>query len=1583
MAMAMDFGLLYDHESRLFHIGYNLSADRMDSHHYDLLATEARLASYFAIMKGDVPLEHWFFLGRPLARMAGELALVSWNGSMFEYLMPALLLPSHPGSLLGQSERAAVAMQRQYGHEQGIPWGISESAFASRDAEHRYRYRAFGVPALGLRRDLARDLVITPYASALALAVDRAAALDNLAQLQRLGLVGLYGLYEAADYTAERLVGDRRFSRVRSYMAHHQGMILAALDNALGDNLLVRRFSEEPRVRVMELLLHERVPRELPPDIRRPEIRERPSASWTAVAPPHPWAPPSAEQFPQVQVLGNGRMSSWISSAGAGGLSWHQQALCRWHADATRDHQGLWIYLHDEQSGALWSAGRQPTGAVSEQEQVVFHPHMVEFHRHDHGIGLRMEAVVAASEDVEIRRITLVNESDRPRLIRLTSYGEVVLAPARDDERHPAFSKLFVASEYLPGVQGQLFTRRPRHAEQRPTLLLHRLVTDDEQLSPLGFEADREAFLGRHGDPRRPRGVLEGLSGAGTGWTLDPIMALQVSVKLEPGARRQLAFLTMAGGSRESLLELAERYATLAALEWAFAAAASEAARETRQLGLEPARLPQLQILASLLLYPHPALRGDPATLAANQCGQPRLWSMSLSGDRPILLLRLQGQQDSELLLTLVRGHQLWRRRGLLVDLVILRTGASGYAEPLREQLYGLLREHAGLDELGNRNGGVFLLFADQLHDDDIGLLESVARVVLDERAGPLAQQLAAVMLPRPQMPPFGVSGQAHVDSDSPLPRPRDLQFDNGLGGFSADGREYLIHLQPGQCTPAPWCNVLANESFGCLVSEAGIGFSWALNSGENRLTPWSNDPLCDAPGEVLYLRDEEDAAIWTPTPQPAGAGVCQIRHGAGYSSWRQHSRGLEQELLALVAPEDPVKLVRLSLRNVTRRARRITATYYAEWLLGALPSSARAQVLCEYDHDCHTLLARNPWNPEFGQRVAFLSADRAPHSLTADRQDFLGREGQPARPSGLTHWALGGRVEAGSDPCAAFQVHLDIPAGETADVVFLLGQGEDRAQALALARHWQQPGQVEQALEQLQQQWDRRLGAIQVQSPDPGFDLLVNRWLLYQCLASRVLARAGFYQASGAIGFRDQLQDMLALLHVEPQRVRAHILACAAHQFEDGDVLHWWHPPQDRGVRTRCSDDLLWLPYVTSRYVAATGDSAILEESVPFLQAPPLTDDEHDRYARFPSTAQGYPLFEHCKRAVQRGVTQGANGLPLMAGGDWNDGMDRVGRQGRGQSVWLGWFAIATLQGFADLAGRLGLAQQQAHWRGRAGALAERLEQAAWDGQWYLRALDDEGRPLGTRGDEECRIDSIAQSWSVLCGAAEPGRSRMAVDSAVRHLVSDDPRLIRLLWPPFANTLREPGYIKAYPPGVRENGGQYSHAAAWLGLAYAELGDGEGAWRIFDLLNPIRQASSAEQVARYRVEPYVLAGDIVSMPPHLGRGGWTWYSGAAAWTWRLAVEGILGLRMKDGEWQIHSCLPQAWPGFEARICGDGGELHIRVERGAAGAAPLLLLDDQPITGAGIAVPADGAVRRVLVRLGRQQADAVATPSSV
>jgi cyclic beta-1,2-glucan synthetase len=1570
---SMDFRLLYDEVDHLFFIGFNLSSNRPDPHHYDLLASEARLASFIAIATHQVPAEHWFALGRPMTRQAGSDVLLSWGGTLFEYLMPPLLMGSQEGTLLSESQYAAVAAQIDYGERRGIPWGISESGFAAVSVDQHYQYRAFGVPGLGLRRGLAEDLVVAPYATGLALPLYPHAATRNFERLNDLSMIGDYGFYEAVDFTPERLTSSVHHSIVRSYMAHHQGMILSALDNFLCDAPLPRRFHTDRRVESADLLLHERVPLGSPVETPLDAKVEVEAPIQLPEAPPlHAWQPVRAGAFPEVQVLGNGRLSSLITDSGAGGLSWLGAAVTRWAPDSVLDADGYWIYVRDEENGAVWSIGRQPIGHSGENSDVIYQSNSVEFHRRDHGITLSTEITVAFADDVEIRVITIRNDTPRTRRLVFTSYAEVVLAPAVEDEQHPAFSKLFVESEFLPAFDALALRRRSRSPDQKFPHLLHRAVYDTSAATFLGVEGDRSHFIGRSGSVRRPAmigGRLSGTVGAG----LDPIMSLQVGVEMAPHATERIAFVTLVSGSRESLLENAERFDTMAALDWVREEAANEARWQAHRLAISPDRLPIFQRLLSLLIYPNQAHRCTPHQIAENHLDQSRLWSFGISGDLPILLLHLFAAQDSKLLRELVRANQFFRSRGFEFDLVVLSISASSYASDDLEELRRILRE-LDTNELLGRDGGVHLLRADQIAEEERNLLEVCARVILDAGGHGLEDALVGCNS-TPAYPPAFVPTHPERDGDPApaLERPSDLLFDNSFGGFTPDGREYLIHLEAGAETPAPWCNVLANEEFGCLVSESGMAYSWALNSAENRLTPWSNDPVTDRPGEALYLRDEETAQIWTPTPQPAGDGSpYQVTHGAGYSEWRHHSHGLEQRLRVFVPVDAPVKIARLRLRNTSGRIRRITSTYYAEWVLGKSRRTSQPFIATEYDPDQHALLARCSWGADFAERTAFLVSDRTPHGVTADRSEFIGREGGLESPASLGRFGLSDRVEASSDPCAALQIHLDIAPDEEVDVLFALGQGGDRSHACELARDWRDAERVDRAWLEVREHWDHLLDAIRVDTPEPAFDLMINRWLLYQSLSSRILARSGFYQSSGAFGFRDQLQDRLAFIHVDPEGVRDHIVACAARQFREGDVLHWWHPPGNRGVRTRCSDDLLWLPFATAEYVRATGDRSILDVEIPFLNAPLLGEKERDRYGQFETSREKRSLFEHCERALERGVTRGIHGLPLIGSGDWNDGMDRVGERGIGESVWLAWFAISAMSGFVELCEVRTDKRRATSWRQRAQSLKQSAQREGWDGEWYLRAFDDEGLPWGSKDSEECRIDSISQSWAVLSGAAPSDRADLALRAADRELVRDEPKLVCLLWPPFDTTRRDPGYIKGYPPGMRENGGQYTHAATWLAWALAKRGNGDRAAEIFRYINPISHAATREEAVRYAVEPYVIAADIYSAPSHMGRGGWTWYTGAAAWAWRLGVEAILGIKRVGDELEIDPRIPREWEECRVAMRFPSGTLEIRIENpdGIGSGVREIFVDDQRMTERTVRIPVDGHRHEVIVRLG-------------
>ena len=1578
LAFGMDFRQLYDVETRTFFIGHNLDSNRLDQHHYDLLASEARLASYFAIAKRDVPVEHWFHLGRPITRAAGTLTALSWNGSMFEYLMPALLLPSDAGRLLGQSERAAVATQRRYGEKFGLPWGVSESGYAARDAAHRYQYQAFGVPGLGLKRGLAEDYVVAPYASALALAVAPRLAIANLRRLDKLGLCDRYGFFEAADFTPDRRPGSGGFTPVRSYMAHHQGMISAAIGNALNDDIMVKRFGREPRMRATELLLQERVPWEFPPEQATEDESTAPDLARTPTPPLNGWTAKN-QQDGQFHVIGNGSLSSWITDAGGGALWWRGQALTRWTGDDLNRAGDARIYISERESGLVRSLGSHGAGEPSE---TTFHAHKIEFHQRIEGLSASLEIAIGPGDDVEIRRVRLSNDSDRTREIDVTSYAEVVLAPAPAHERHPAFSKLFIHSERLDEQNALLFKRRPRRPSDSPPVLIHRLLQGDSTVRPAGFETDRRRFLGRHGDPERPPGAVEPLHGE-AGWTLDPIMALRGRVVLAPGAGAQVDFVTVAAGSRDTALEIAERYTTPPALDWAMEDALRSVALEAYRLGLDSRALAEAQALCRDLILP----RKPPVALATETVlpAQPQLWTMGLSGDLPIVLVRVVNNAHAQLLPAVIRAHQWWRRRSLRTDLVILQEEASGYQEPIRDTLMGALREAEVREGLGGP-GGIHLLATDRLGSVERRTLQATARVSLDGAATSLTEAATQPPPGRVAPPTFQTVGSPVPEPlpVRPLTHPEGLSFDNSLGGFTKANGDYLIHLENGQMTPAPWCNVLANESFGTIVSEAGLGFTWSINSGEHRLTPWSNDPVLDPQSEALYLRDEETAQIWSPTPLPAGGtATFQIRHRAGSTTWQRNDRGIEHRLTVLIPPNAPVKLALLSLSNPGDRGRRFTVTYYAEWLLGAMSSTARPHVVCGFDLNSRALIARNGWNPEFLGRTVFLAASRPPHSLTCDRAAFLGSQGDRARPAGLTAWGLDGALSDVADPCAAFQVHIDLAAGSTEEVVFVLGEGADSAEAGHLAIQWTRIDTVRQALAENEAVWSRRLDAVKVTTPDPAFDLMVNRWLLNQTYASRIFARAGFHQAGGAFGFRDQLQDMLALMFSEPQRVRTHILDCASRQFEEGDVLHWWHPPLGRGVRTHCSDDLMWLVYATGRYVGATGDVSILREEVSFLTAAPLAAEEQDRYDLFSPGAERASLFEHCRRAMDRGVTMGAHGLPLIGTGDWNDGMDRVGNEGRGESVWLAWFAAVCADTFAELARDVDRDDLHGIWKARAEDLRRAADGAGWDGEWYARAFADDGLTWGSKESDECKIDSISQSWAALAGGPSPERMAMAMSAATRQLVDDDTRLVRLLTPPFDRTPRDPGYIRAYPPGVRENGGQYTHAAAWLGLAHARLGNVEMAYRMFDLIHPIHRTKSISGVQLYRGEPYVLPGDVRASDPGVGQAGWTWYTGAAGWTWQLAVEGILGLTLQRGAVKIAPRIPKSWGGAKVKVKTPAGTLNITIEdpdRIGSGHVELVV-DGQPHDGDCIAFPTGGVDSCITVFLRRPCAQASADQS--
>lgn len=1291
---------------------------------------------------------------------------------------------------------------------------------------------------------------------------------------------------------------------------------------------------------------------------------------------PKPTSPVSVPgSSPEVCLLSNGRYSVMLTASGGGYSTLDGIDITRWREDHTRDCWGQYYYIRNLGDGRVWSAGRQPIGRNADEYEADLTSDHAIIRRRDSDVETCYEIAVVPGADAEVRRITLTNRGVRPRTLEVTSYAELALNPRPADQAHPAFAKLFLETEYHASPPALLCRRRPRAHDQQPLWVLQVLAS--EAFEKVEYETDRARFLGRGRSPANPAMIDGGITLSGTvGPVLDPVFSLRQRIRVRPGTATALAFTTAAANDRVQALELAARFGSLETVDDVLKESTASDAAWRAELGLSPEDSALFQRLAASVVYLSPSLRSR-ESVARNRLGQPGLWPYAISGDLPIILIRIGAERNVELIRQMLLAHAYWRRCRLFADLVLLHDGGTG--DELRHQLEDLVH-NAPVAELVDRPGGVFIRDASRMSADDSRLLEAAARVVLRGTDGPLAAQLGRAPVPAPPLPvPLRTTREAErvVAQDSPAPAEM-LLFDNGLGGFTPDGREYVITLRAGERPPAPWANVLANPGFGCLITEAGSGYTWAGNSQMNRLTPWSNDPVTDPPGEAVYLRDEETGTFWSPTPAPCGGDATNvIRHGQGYSLFKQTSHGLEQDVLILISPADPIKMVHLRVRNAGARPRRLSATFYAEWVLGTLRDQAPLQVVCSADAETGALFATNAWAGDFAGQVAFaavgpIRTDAVRNSFTTDRAEFLGREGSPEAPAALRQSRLSSRAGDLVDPCAAFMIPLEVPSGEEEEIVFLLGQAGAPEKARRLIRTYAAPGRAQATLEGVRAQWDRILGTVQVRTPDPAMDLMLNRWLVYQALACRMWGRSAFYQSGGAFGFRDQLQDAMAFVYGAPEEARAQILRAAARQFEEGDVQHWWHPPAGRGVRTRISDDLVFLPLVVAHYVGITGDASVLDEQVPFLHAPILRPDQQEDYGLPEASQNRGSVYVHCERALEHALKLGPHGLPLMGTGDWNDGMNKVGAKGRGESVWNGWFMLATLREFAGLAERRGDSARADWSRNRADALQVSLEKHAWDGHWYRRAYFDDGTPLGSTINDECKIDSIAQSWAVISGASNSERARQAMAAVEEHLVRSADSLILLFTPPFDRGHLEPGYIKGYVPGIRENGGQYTHAATWVVLATALLGQGQRAAELFDLLNPIRHAASPEGIERYKVEPYVVCADVYGAPPHTGRGGWTWYTGSASWLYRVGLEAILGFRLRGTRLELNPCIPPGWSGYEITYRHRSATYHVIVDNSAGSGRGVqsVLVDGRAVPDRVVDLANDGIEHEVRIALG-------------
>ena len=1517
-ASEMDFTFLYDERRKLFSIGYQTSASSFDNSYYDLLASEARLASFIAIAKGDVPVEHWFHLGRSLTSDRGIRALASWSGSMFEYLMPVLVTQSYPFTLLDQTYHGAVKRQILYGAERKVPWGVSESAYNARDRNLVYQYRGFGVPDLALKRGLNKDLVVAPYATVLAMLIEPRQSIRNLAVMESEGALGPYGFRDAIDYTRPAPGSTRAV--VGAYMAHHIGMSLVALTNALQRQVWQRRFHADPLVRSNELVLQERIPRRLV--VQRTGNEDEPVPAMAMET-----AKPAVRQMntpytaqPRIALLGNVPYTTLITNAGGGYSRYGDMVVTRWRRDTTRDNQGEWIYVKDLTSGRVWSAAHQPVAVDADAYRVSFASDRVEFHRRDGDVDTAMEVVVSSDDAAEVRRVTITNRSAVTRDIELTSYAEIVLQGLDTDRQHPAFGNLFVQTEWIGAHSAIIATRRPRSADEKVYWGAHVVATGPERIGSVKYETDRAKFIGRgksvrHPDAMEDSGELSNTAGA----PLDPIFSLRVRIRVGPGKSVPVSFTTLVAETRERAIELSDLYDDPFSARRALDLSWAQSQAELRDLGIAPADAAVYQQFAGYLVYPHPQLRPTGTELRDNTRGQQALWPLGISGDNPILLATIDAPEGLPSIRQLLQAHHYWRLKGLTSDLVILNERPASYLQELNESITSMVMassEAALLD----RPGGVFIRRTDILKPEDVALVRAMARVhVKCDGLGlgsllefPDDEQEYAGRPDAPVPPRYA----RRIAGPRTGPAPGDSPVTNGFGFFN-DAGEYELRLYGTELPPAPWSNVIANPAAGFVITESGSSCTWAQSSFFYRITPWHNDPVRDPCSDCIYLRDDESGDVWSATPAPIREmSEYVVKHGAGYSVFDHVHGDIRTSVRIAMATDEPVKISTLTITNNGRSPKRVTVTSYVEWVLGVSRDLTQQHVYTSFDTETSSIFGQNFYDQEYADQVAFLAMSGDVTSYTADRREFIGRNGTPARPAALSKAALGESVGEVVDPCGALQTTVTVHPGEDCEIIVLLGAMSSTADARNVISRYKI---VETAIGETNRAtslWLARLSTIKVKTPEPSFDRIENGWLLYQALSCRMWGRTALYQSSGAYGFRDQLQDSMAFLYTDQAVARAHIVRSAGRQFVEGDVQHWWHPKSGRGVRTRFSDDLIWLPFVVAHYLEVTGDATILDEPVEFITMRQLGPDEHELYDKPEQSGETASIYEHCLRALRRGATFGQHDLPLIGSGDWNDGFSRVGIEGKGVSVWLAWFLIATLKRMATISDSRGDASARDEFVRYAERYRNAIETNAWDGDWYVRAYYDDGYALGSSSSEEAKIDSIAQSWSILSGAGDAERSRTAMSSVDQHLVRNDARLIMLLTPPFDKTKHDPGYIKGYLPGVRENGAQYTHAATWTVWAQCMAGNGTHAFDLFQMLNPVKHSETREMVERYKVEPYVVVADLYTADQHLGRGGWTWYTGSASWYYRTGLEGILGFTKRGESLTVNPCIPAAWDGF-------------------------------------------------------------------
>ena len=1528
-----DFSVLYNNELQMFSIGFNVEENKLTDSYYDLLASEARQASLIAIAKKDVPSKHWNSLSRTLTTLGKYKGLISWSGTAFEYLMPDINIPRYQGSLLDESCKFMIMSQKEYAKKLNIPWGISEAAFNVKDLKSNYQYKAFGIPWLGLKRGLGDELVVSSYGSILAISDCPKEEVENLKKLEQEGMYDKFGFYESIDYTPERVEKGKTSSVVKTYMAHHQGLILVSINNLFNNKIMAKRFMENPELVAVSILLQETMPetaiitKEKKEKIEKLKYKDYENYIKTTY-----------NKIDGRLIAGNIISSEdyviAMNQKGEGVSKYKDIYINRYKP--TEDYsQGIFFVMKNIKTKRLWSSNYSFNDKSS--YQISFMPDKDEQEILDGNIKTKIKTTISSNEPVELRRVILENQGNEEEIVEITVYFEPVLSKKEEDYAHPVFNNLFLITKYDEETNGLIIKRKRREQNAKEIYLEATLSTNSQTIGDLEYEISESKFIGR-GNLGVPKMIEKGIPlSKNIGLVTEPIVALKRTVKIKAQDKVYVDFILSVGEKIEKVKQNLEKYKVYENVKNEFELSKARVEAESRYLRVKGKEIAIYQKILSYIIFDNPVKSEKLKKINPGEYKQSNLWKYGISGDLPIILVKIKDVNDSYIIKDVLKAYEFFRTKNVDTEIVILDEEKHSYENYVREEIENEILNHH-MSYLKNIKGGIFTLIKGEVDKKDICLLELIATVTVDGTRGGLEnnirdleeEYLDKYKLVNDNETNLVIYEEENDDIDI-LENKEKLKYFNEYGGFSEDGKEYLIRVNKENRLPTVWCNILANEKFGTVVTENMGGYTWFKNSRLNRVTAWDNNPSLDIPSEIIYVK-EENGKAWSLglNPMPDNKNY-NVIYGFGYVKYIHKSSGIEQELEMFVPKEDSCKVSILNLKNTTPNRKKLKLYYYIKQVAGEDEIKTDGYLETKLDRNNNILYSKNLYKREEEDYFIYLSCSEKIESFTGDKNSFLGIGGL-SNPQGIKKVRLNNDSGLGKKSCMVIEVDVEIESFSNKEIAFVLGADENLIDCKNIAYKYSKLNNCKQELLSSKNNWKDILERLQVYTPIESTNILLNGWVMYQTIVSRLLGRSGYYQSGGAFGFRDQLQDTLGLKYLDSNIMKNQIIKHSKHQFIEGDVEHWWHEETGRGIRTRFSDDLLWLVFLTIEYIRFTGDKSILDIETHFLKGENLKEGEDEKYDKYLESEELGSIYSHCIRAIERSLNFGENGLPKIGSGDWNDGFSTVGNKGKGESIWLGFFLYNILDNFIPICKNKGDEELANKYEKIKQELKRALNTKGWDGRWYKRAYMDDGSILGSMANEECRIDSIAQSWSIISNAGDNDKKYISMESLENHLVDRENGIIKLLDPPFEKGKLEPGYIKAYLPGVRENGGQYTHAAIWVVIAESMLGFGDKALEFHRMINPIEHSRTKDASNKYKVEPYVIAADIYGQGNLVGRGGWTWYTGSSSWYYKAGIEYILGLKVENGYLTIDPCIPKDWKEYQIQYKWKDSIYHINVK---------------------------------------------------